>query len=390
LTDTGNAERLVHQFQDVIRYNEEPFKKWFIWNGKYWQPDKTKKIFHYADLMVRKIYAEAANIQDKESRKALGKWAQSSETARKKRDMIFLASADQSITIDTEKLDSNPWLFNVLNYTLDLSSGEPEPKAHDQHDYLTMCAPVNYDPDAKCPKWEKFLLEIFDDHEDLISFIERAAGYSLTGDISEQCLFFCYGTGKNGKTVFLETLKMLMGDYADKASSEMIIMQRYNTIPSDIARLNGKRLIITSEIEENRRLAESKVKDLTGGDTIVARKMYGDWFEFSPTHKLWIYGNHKPIIHGDDTGIWRRMKLIPFTITIPETKRVPMSKLLDTFKKESSGILNWVLQGYMEYCERGLPEPEAVKSATNAYRSEMDIIGQFISCLLYTSPSPRD
>ncbi len=384
LTDSGNAKRLVHHFGDVIRYNAEPFKRWFIWNGSCWEPDKTKKFLDYADRTVQKIYIEASKTGNEDRRKELGKWAKASEAATKKKGMLELAEGIQAIVITPDKLDRNPWLFNTLNYTLDLSNGEAEPQDHRQTDYLTKIAPVKYDPDASCPKWKKFLNEIFGCNEELIVFIQRAVGYSLTGDTSEQCLFFCHGNGKNGKTVFFETLKMLFGDYFGKCPTEMIMNQNGNRIPSDVASLKGKRFAVASEVEENKRLAESRVKDLTGGDTIVARKMHNDWFEFEPTHKLWLYGNHKPVIHGVDTGIWRRMKLIPFEVTISEGKRTPMNQLLKTFKKELSGILNWALQGYMTYREQGLSEPGAVKTATEDYRTEMDVTKQFISecCLV--------
>ena len=254
---------------------------------------------------------------------------------------------------------------------------------------ITKIALVKYDPHAARPNWDQFLIDIFKGDETLINFVQKAVGYSLTGDISEQCLFFCYGTGKNGKTVFLETLKILFGDYAGKAPSEVLMMQRFQSIPSDIAKLKGKRLVITSEIEESRRFAESRIKDITGGDTITARRMYGDWFEFKPTHKLWIYGNHKPVIRGNDTGIWRRIKLIPFSVKISEDQQQPMNVLLEYFRKELSGILNWAIQGFIEYQKQGLPEPDAVKAATGEYRNEMDVIGQFIEECCIVGPNEK-
>lgn len=378
LTDTGNAERLVSLFGDQIRHNEYPFKKWFVWDGIRWKIDTSNRIYDFADKTVRKMYEEAAKIDNSDEREQLVKWAASSETARKKKDMVFIASSNQSITLEPNELDCNPWLFNTENCTRDLSNGEVIKKEHKPEDIITKVSPVIFDPHAKCPRWEKFLQDIFPNKEEMIVFVRRAVGYTLTGITSEQCLFFCYGTGANGKTVFLETLKLLFGDYAGKVPSEMIMSQRYSGIPSDVASMHSKRLVICSEMEENRMFAESKVNDLTGGDTVVARKLYEDWFEFKPTFKLWIYGNHKPRIKGEDDEIWRRIKIIPFTFTIPLDNRIPIHHLLNTFKSELSGILNWALQGYIEFIERGLSEPDEVSNAVSEYRSEMDIIGQFI------------
>lgn len=188
--------------------------------------------------------------------------------------MVFLAEKEQRIVIEASCLDADLYLFNIMNFTLDLSSGEVVPREHRQADYITKCTPVEYNPLARCPRWEQFLHDIFAGNEEVLIFVKRAVGYTLTGDTSEQCLFLCYGTGKNGKTVFFETLKLLFGEYFIKAPVEMIMLQRENSIPADIARLKGRRLAISSAVEEKRRLNESRVKDLTGGDTIIARKLY--------------------------------------------------------------------------------------------------------------------
>lgn len=377
-TDTGNARRLIRAYGHMIRYNQEPYGKWLWWNGRFWQFDRTNKIFEYVDHVITDIYREASENDDSEWRKKLVKLGRDLEGMSGQRNLVKKAETIQDISVCSDALDSHAWLFNCRNMTLDLSNGEVKPHQHSQEDYLTRTAEVDYVTDAKCPRWEKFLTEIFEDDSTLIQFIQRAVGYSLTGDISEQCLFFAYGTGKNGKTVFFNTIELLFGEYFYKAPADMILQQKYNNIPSDVAQMKGKRFVVTSEIEDNRRLAEARVKNLTGGDTIEARPMYKEWFTFKPTHKLWMFGNHKPLINGTDEGMWRRVRVIPFTVCIPEEKRRPMRELLAEFSAELSGILNWALAGYEAYCEKGFIEPARMQDAQKQYRDENDIIGRFI------------
>jgi putative DNA primase/helicase len=377
-TDTGCAKRLLAMFGDQVRYNEEPYGKWLWWNGNHWQFDTTNRIYEYVDRMVTEIYHQAADTRKGDYRDALLNLARGLEGMKRQNSLIAKTKTMQGIAVGPDDLDANPWLFAVRNGTVDLTDGEPEFREHRQEDYLTRAAPVDFDEAAKCPRWEKFLGEIFSQDAELIQFMQRAVGYSLTGDISEQCLFFAYGTGANGKTVFFNAIEMLLGEFFYRAPAEMILQQKNTQIPADVANLKGKRFVITSELEENRRLAEARVKSLTGGDPIEARKLYGDWFTFQPTHKLWMFGNHKPIIVGSDEGIWRRVKVIPFTVTIPEENRRPMRELLDEFREELAGILNWALEGYRRYREAGFNIPAVMKTAGNEYRSEMDILGQFI------------
>ena len=377
-TDLGNALRLVETYGDVIRYNQEPFRKWLWWNGKHWQFDRTNKIYEYIDRVIRDMYREVETLESGERRKRLASWALQLEGMKRQNAMVSKSETMQRIAVSAEDLDSNPWLLNVANGTLDLAAGDVTFREHRQEDYLTRAIEAEYDPEARCPEWEKFLGEIFEHDAELIQFVQRAVGYSLTGDISEQCLFFAYGTGANGKSVFFNTLEMLFGEYFYRAPSEMILQQKNTQIPADVANLKGKRFVVSSELEENRRLAEARVKSLTGSDTIEARKLYGDWFSFQPTHKLWMFGNHKPVISGGDEGIWRRVRVIPFTVYIPEDARTPMRDMLDTFRGEMPGILNWALEGYQRYREAGFPLPKAMIDAGNQYRDEMDQVGQFI------------
>ena len=384
LTDTGNANRLVKLFGQKIRYCKTPMKKLFIWSDSCWKIDTTDMIYEFADLTVRSLYKEAANIEDKEERKKLIKFAGKCERARAKKDMIFLASKEQCIAIEGDDLDKEIWKFNVQNGTLNFKKDgknldEPEFLQHNPEDYITKIAPAKYDPNAECPEWDKFLLKIFNNDTELIKYVKRILGYSLTGDTSEQCLFFAIGSGANGKSVFFKAMQeTVFGTYAGKAPSEMIMQQRFSQIPTDVADLKGKRFVICSEIEENKRLNESRVKDITGGDSITARHLHQDYFEFDATFKLFIYGNHKPVIHGNDNGMWRRIILILFNTTIAKEDQIPMHKLLEKFSREKSGILNWAIEGYCDYILNGLSEPKSVQNEIFDYKSEMDIVGRFI------------
>jgi putative DNA primase/helicase len=298
--------------------------------------------------------------------------------------MVDLARDEPGTPISHTDLDADPWLFNVLNGTLDLRTGELQP--HDRGDLITKLAPVTFDPDAECPQWDAFLQRITGGDENLIRFLQRAAGHTLTGDISEQCLFFLHGRGQNGKTTFIETLMTLLGDYAQKAPTQMLIAKP-NAIPNDIARLPGARFVVAAEVEEGRPMAESLVKDLTGGDTLVARFLHQEYFEFRPSHKLWIYGNHRPLIQGTDEGIWRRIHLIPFDVWIPPGERD--TRLIEKLRAELSGILNWAVRGCLEWQEHRLGTPEAVHQATSEYRSEMDVLGRFIEERCITQPDAQ-
>ncbi len=375
LSEVGNAERFVQLHSSKLRYVSK-WERWLIWNGKYWKQDEKGEVFERAKETIRGIYGEAENCQDENQRKALVKFALQSESHQHISSMLKLVRTDRSVAINASDLDKNQFVLNLENGTFDLNLDVLFP--HMPEDLITKYIDVTYKPAAEATHWNDFLLKIFNGNSDLIRFVQRCVGYSLSGDTSEQCLFFCYGSGMNGKSVFCELTKMLMGDYAQKAPSEMLMLKRNETIPSDLARLQGARFVVASEIQQGRRMNEAKVKDLTGGDTIVARYMYGDYFEFTPTHKLWMYGNHKPVINGTDEGIWRRIVLIPFNVTIPESERVPMGEFLDKFRGELSGILNWALEGFREYKRAGLQKPAEVSRATENYRNEMDVLGEFM------------
>ena len=359
-TDLGNAERLVKQFGVDMRFCHS-FGKWLIWDGKHWKIDTNGAAIRMAKQTVRLIHAEIATIAvmdgdtDKTVVSALTKHANRSESRDKLMAMLKLAESEPEVSITNDTLDTDEWLLNVANGTLDLRTGTL--RAHNRTDLITKITPINYAP-TPCPLWMKFLERVIPD-EAMRDYVQRACGYTLTGRISEQCVFFLYGGGKNGKSVFTGVLEHLLADYWGKTRAETLMQKRdQGGIPNDVAALRGLRLCTVSEINNGQRLNEALIKDLTGGDTLSARFLHQEFFNFKPAFKLWLYGNHKPEVKGTDEGIWRRMRLIPFTVTITEEEKD--TELPEKLRGELSGILAWAVRGCMEWQRVGLAEPEAV------------------------------
>jgi putative DNA primase/helicase len=373
LTDMGNAKRLRIQHGQDVRFCKT-WGFWLWWDGRRWRRDDTDAIVRLAKEMVGTIYAEAAAASDEDTRKALAKHALKSEAEARVRAAISLAETEPGIPIRPENLDRDRWLLNVQNGTLDLKTGHLCPHNHD--DLITKLVPVDYDPDAPCPTFLAFLERIMESNTDLIRFLQRAAGYSLTGDTSERALLILHGEGRNGKSTLLETLRGILGDYALRTPTDTLLAKRDSGIPNDVARLKGMRLVTASEADEGRRFDEARIKDLTGGDTISARFMRGEFFDFLPEFTLWLGTNHKPVIRGTDRSIWDRIRLVPFAVRIPDDEQD--KHLKDKLMAESTGILAWAVRGCLEWQRDGLSEPEAVKQATAGYRAEMDVLGDFI------------
>jgi len=378
-TDLGNAERLVRLFGDRIRF--VPQWGWLVWDGKRWVRDNgNQSITELAEETVRQIYREAAETPDNEERAKLAKWAIVSESRQRIAAMIDLAAP--MCLASPNEFDADDWLLNLENGVLNLRTLEFLPC--DPNLKLTKLAPVTYDPNADCPKWKAFLQRIFNGNEHLIRFVQRAVGYSLTGSTREQCLFFLYGTGANGKSTFLEVIRALLGDYAVTTDFSTFVADRKSSVRNDIARLHSARLVTAIEVGEGKRFAEELIKTLTGGDTVTARFLYREFFEFRPRFKVWLAANYKPEIRGADYAIWRRIRLIPFTVTIPPEEQIP--DLAEQLKEELSGILNWALEGLRDWLANGLQPPLEVTEATEAYRAEMDIVGLFIQDACVTDP----
>jgi putative DNA primase/helicase len=371
LTDLGNSERFVAAHGDDVRYSY-PWGKWLVWTGARWERDDAGRAHRLAKETVRGIYLEAADAEDDGRRKELAKHATRSEAEAKIRAMLELAKSE--LPVSPDELDADPWLLNAENGTVDLRTGEL--REHRREDLITRLAPVCYDPDAEAPAWGRFLERVLPG-EDLRGFVQRAAGYSATGDTSEQVMFINHGAGNNGKSTFQEALAGALGDYSMRAPTEMLMAKRSSGVPNDVARLKGARFVTASETEEGRRLAESLVKDLTGQDTISARFMRAEWFDFKPSHKLWLSTNHKPEIRGTDNAIWRRIRLIPWTVTVPAVERD--RKLPERLRAELTGILAWIVRGCLEWHRIGLRAPEEVREATREYRAEMDVLADFLA-----------
>jgi len=251
-------------------------------------------------------------------------------------------------------------------------------KPHAREDRITKIAPVEYRRDAICTFWFEHLARVFARNEEMASFLQLAFGYSLTGLTDERIIFISHGSGANGKTTTHEVIAEILGDYAARTSTETILVKREGSIPHDVADLRGSRFVFCSEAEEGKRLAESLIKDLTGGDTIAARHLYQEWFKFRPTFKIWVATNHKPIIRGTDNAIWDRIRLIPFTVPIPREERIPRSRIMEKLISELPGILAWLVQGAQDWARFGLGTPQHVQDATAEYRADMDVLGAFI------------
>jgi putative DNA primase/helicase len=414
LTDLGNARRLVRLHGHDLRYVRA--WGWLRWDGRRWERDETGEVVRRAKAVALGYYDDAQTEQDRakaamqDAQRAadagdlaageaadrrlkqaqrmattLAGWGKASQARGRLESMVVLAQTEAAIAERQEVFDAQPWALNLANCTLDLRSGAI--RAHDRADLLTTAAPVAYDPTATCPRWLAFLARIMDGNQDLISFLQRIVGYALTGDVSEQCLFLLHGSGSNGKSTFLKTILAMLGkDYSTQAAPDVLIAGM-NRHPTELADLAGKRLVASIEVEEGKRLAEALVKQLTGGDPLKARLMRQDFFQFEPSFKLFLAANHKPVIRGTDYAIWRRVKLIPFTVTIAEAEKDP--HLLEKLLEELPGILAWAVAGCQAWQRDGLHVPAAVAAATEAYRAESDTIAAFLAEFTETGANLR-
>lgn len=381
LTELGNGERLVEQHGADLRYSH-PEKRWYVWDGMRWQPDADAEVVRRMKATVRTIYAEAAAATDSDHAEKVAKFAASSSKRSTVAAAIGLAESEPGIPVAPDKLDVDPWSLTVRNGTVDLRTGTI--REHRREDLLTKLAPVTFDPAATAPTWDAFLARVVPDGE-VRAFLQRAVGYSLTGSIREHVLLFLYGHGANGKSTFLETIRALLGEFAQQAPPELLLATKATGGPSpEVARLRGARFVAAVETDDGQRFAESLVKQLTGGDRLVARYLHANPFEFDPTHKLWLATNHRPEVRGTDDAIWRRIRMVPFEVTIPEDDRD--ASLGGRLLEELDGILNWALDGVSGWLADGLGNPDKIRKATTAYRDEQDVIGQFLEERCVLSP----
>lgn len=375
MNDIGNARRLVDRHGQNLRYCAR-WRKWLAWDGRKWSEDAPHIVTRLALDTIEAMKADAEAIHDNFEQRDYLEFALSSGRKARLDAMIGIAQAGNGIPVETDELDRDPWRLNLLNGTLDLRSGTLTP--HTREDLITKLAPVAYDPNAQCPTWHAFLHKIFAGDADLIAFLQRSIGYSLTGDTREHCMFVLYGTGRNGKSTFLNVVRTLLADYARQASADTFMQKKTSSGPGDdVAMLRGARFVTAIETEETQRLAESLVKQLTGGDTVSCRRLYENFFSFDPEFKIFLATNHKPNIRGTDEGIWRRIRLIPFSVRISDAEAD--KELPGRLKNELPGILNWALRGCVDWQNGGLQEPESVLLATEEYRKEMDALGAWLS-----------
>ena len=379
LDDMGNARRFIDLFGEEIRYCYIE-KKWYYYDGRKWCIDNTGTIERMTDKEVENMKIEAQEYlrldreNDGDMAKAFEKHMKSSRSNKSKKAMTN--EAMHHVPILPSQMDRYKMALNTPTGIINLKTGELKP--HKNEYYFTKITSCDYSQTAQCPQWLKFLDEIFSGDKDLIRYVQKAVGYSLTGSTAEQCAFFLYGTGLNGKSTFLDILRELFGEYATNVQPETIMVRNNNnsSANSDIARLKGARLVTSVEPNEGVRINEGLLKQLTGDDTVTARKLYSEEFEFKPEFKLWMATNHKPIIRGTDTGIWRRVHMIPFTVQIPQEK--VDRNLKYKLQAELPAIFRWAVEGCLLYQQEGLTMPKAVSDCVKEYRREMDVISAFI------------
>jgi putative DNA primase/helicase len=388
-SDLGNCRRLFdHAGRDLLFVESVG---WHVWGGNRWQPNEAAAR-RMADELPRIVLSDARDCLDAASRDAdpdrrdklsnkaerLTKWSRKCESGK------VVASAfemlERRLIVAPSEVDNDPFLFSVNNGTVNLRTGQLRPS--ERGNFITKGASVAFDPDAKCPTFEGFLNRIFRRHLEVIPFLQRAVGYSLTGDTREQCLFLLHGSGANGKSTLLSVIETILGGYAKQAAPDLLTAKTGDRHPTEIADLRGSRLIATVETGEGRRLDETLIKQMTGGDRLKGRYMRQDFFEFLPEFKLWMATNHLPQIRGTDGGIWRRIRLIPFLETIGDDEKDPM--LPAKLRAEAPGILAWAVRGGMEWQAGGLQPPAIVTGATAGYRAAEDTLGAFLSerCVL--------
>ena len=376
LTDVGNSERFAEWQGEQVKYCHE-MGKWFTWDGTKWAVDNGK-IIGLAINTVKRIYNEA-----NESDQKLRIHALKSENVARIRGLVTLAQAKCQIELD--QFDRDKMALNVGNGILDLTDGTLRP--HDPDKNHSKIAGTNYDKSATCPIWLTFLDKIFAGNTELIEFIQRAIGYSLTADITEEMFLILWGNGNNGKSTLTDTIGAVLGDYTRVAAPDIFMRNKVNQHPTEIAGLKGARFVSSEESDKNIRLNEGRIKMMTGTRKITARMMRQDFFEFEQEYKLWFATNHKPVITGTDTGIWRRIQLVPFTVKIPEHE--VDKHLLKKLDKELSGILTWAVEGCLAWQRGGIQIPDIVKAATEEYRLESDVLGNFIEDCCVLDPKTR-
>lgn len=376
MTDTGNAHRLIDRFGNIIRYSYNR-KKWMFWDGKVWRVDEGSEIKKLADIICEDIKREAILEEDEKTQADMLKWASRTASSKGKDNMIRECQHLEGIPASPDDFDSYTDFINCQNGIVNLRNGELIP--HDSNFMMSKITYCEYDTSGAVPAlWMKFLDDVTNHDKTLQEYIQKCVGYSLSGSTREQCAYFLYGMGNNGKSTFLDVIADMLGGYASNAQPETIMMKKWGGegANSDIARLKSARFVTSEEPTEGVRLNEGLLKQLTGGSKVTCRFLYGDEFEYMPEFKIWVATNHKPIIRGTDFGIWRRIKLIPFEVNIPAEK---VDKLLKyKLRKEMPQIMRWAVEGCMKWQKTGMQEPKCVQEAVKEYKQEMDLLAGFL------------
>lgn len=374
-TDLGNARQLIHHHGAGLRYNPTR-KAWLTWDGMRWRisDDDSPAIqaaIDTADALPRTSDVEQAFRRKSQARSGL-------------ENMVAIARRDRRIRVTADELDAHPYLLNTPTGTVDLETGtQHEHRPTENHTKLTA---VGCDPDMATPRWDAFLVDTFGGRIDLIDYIQRVVGYAATGRVTHHILPFLHGAGANGKSVLTDVLLEVLGDYAITVPSHVLISGKYSH-DTELARLAGARLAICSEVDEDGKFDEQRVKALTGGDRLSARFLYANPFEFTPSHTLILSGNHQPSVKMGGNSFWRRLRLIPFDHTVPEKDRIDdLKDILVT--EEGPGILAWIVEGAASSMA-GLREPQSVIDATKAYEREEDAFGQFVAECLHLAPGSQ-
>ncbi len=402
-TDMGNARRLVKAHgADLLHCPELGKPRWLAWDGRRWVQAHERQAEWWAKEIPDLVDREARQVREAAQRQpagserreqlearaaALTKHARRSESQRAQRDMLASTESEPGIAIRASAFDTDPLLVNVDNGTLDLHTGRL--RLHDRNDRISKLAPVAYHSDATAPTWHGFLERILPSDPELLAFMQRAAGYVLAGENPEQVLLIFYGRGANGKSTLVEALRRVMGDYAATAPPQAFTDSRDGSVSrmAALASLAGARLVTLAETREGQGLDEAMVKSVTGGEPVNCCFKYGPWFEYQPLFTPWLSTNHRPRIRGTDDGIWRRLLLVPFTVSIP--KQEQDHELGAKLWRERAGILAWMVEGYRQWCEQGLNPPASVRLATNDYRGEEDTVGQFVAECCERDPDAR-
>jgi putative DNA primase/helicase len=382
-TDSGNAERLIALHGGELRY-VRTWGKWLGWNGKHWALDEGAP-HRAAKDVARAVMRQANRIADLKARGEAVKYALKLEAKATIEAAVSLARHELAIAIEHGALDADPWLLCVRNGTVDLRDGVL--RAHARDDLVTKMAPIAYDAAATCPRFERFMFEIMAGDAARVTFLQRFLGYCLTGDVREHVLAFWHGGGCNGKSLLAFVVLHVVGDYGGKAAPDLLFKGEHTERhPTELADLHGLRLVVANETTRGRAWDEATVKDVTGGDSLRARRMREDFWQFDPTHKIVVFGNHKPRVKTVDDAMKRRLRLVPFAVSFEGRQD---KTLQQTLIAEAPGILRWLVDGCLAWQRDGLPDVDAIREATAGYFRDEDTVGQFFAAECVFAPDAK-